>query len=347
MKKTLHALVLAVAALSLLTATAAAGTILSVSTRTLTNPYQANYKVGGELFVKQEGKGKELVVLTCEGNSEKQVNDIKSLVSRAQGDVVFMIDPNEATDVLPIAIALEEAGVYYSTWWNKPDDMDVWDFPHWVSHMAYDGVAAGRTAGEILFKTFKTPNKGKIVALQGMLANYANQSRFDGLQEALRNNPGVEMVATESADWDRSKAYEKTKNLLIANPDIDGIWCANDNMALGALEALRERGLVGKVQVTGCDGVDEVFEAIKKGEIAATVFQDSKFQAGISLTHALAAKQGKLKVADIPKEKRQFFVEAVYVTPENIAEFEEKYIKNTPVYDFDDMYSSFYRTMED
>ena len=320
-------------------------TTLGIAIRTLTNPYQANYKVGGDLIAAKTGL--PLVVLTCEGSSEKQVNDIKSLVARTKGNVVFMIDPNEATDMLPIAMALEESGVYYSTWWNKPEGINVWDFPHWVTHMAYDGVAAGKKMGEVLFGTFKTPGKGKIVTIQGMLANYANQSRYDGLKAALAENPGVQEVATESADWDRTKAYEKMKNLLIANPDIDGVWCANDNMALGVVEALRERGLAGKVMVTGCDGVDEVFTGIKNGEIAATVFQDSKYQAGISLTHALAVKTGKLKMADIPNEKRQYFIEAVYVTKDNIAEFEEQYIKNTPEYDFDDMFGTFGRTMED
>ena len=345
MRKMRGVFALAAAAAAFACAAQAGETTLGVAIRTLTNPYQANYKVGGEMIAKKTGL--PLAVLTCEGASEKQVNDVKSLVARTQGNVVFMIDPNEAPDMLPLALALEESGVYYSTWWNKPEGVNAWDFPHWVTHMAYDGVAAGKTMGAEMFKRFKTPNQGKIVAIQGMLANYANQSRFDGLKQALADNPGVKMVATESADWDRTKAYEKTKNLLIANPDIDGIWCANDNMALGALEALRERGLAGKVLITGCDGVEEVFDAIKTKEILGTVFQDAVFQAGISLTHALAVKTGKLKIADIPKEKRQFFVEAVYVTQDNIADFENKYIKNTPTYDFDDYFGCFARTMED
>lgn len=317
---------------------------LCVAIRSLANPYQANFKVGGEIVANRTGA--PLVVLTCEGSSEKQVNDIKSLVARTEGSVVFMIDPNEATDMFPIALALEEAGVYYSTWFNKPEDVNAWDFPHWVSHIAYDGVAIGKfTAGE-LFKTFKTPGKGKVIALQGMLANSIAQDRFNGLQEMLRETPGVELVAYESAEWDRTKAYEKTKNMLIANPDVDGVWCANDDMALGALEALRERGLAGKVLVTGCDGVSEVFAAIKRGEIACTVFQDSKYQAGLSLTQALAAKNGALDVETLPHERRQFFIAATQVTRDNIDEFMEKYIDNTPDYDFEDFFAEWSRAME-
>lgn len=346
MKKIVQTLALAAIAVALTASCSFAGTILSVSVRTLTNPYQANFKVGGEIFSKKQGDGLELVTLTCEGNSEKQVNDIKSLVSRTQGDVVFMIDPNEATDVLPIALALEEAGVYFSTWWNKPEDMNAWDFDHWVSHMSFDGISAGKFTAEALFATFPTPGKGKIVALQGMLANSIAQDRFTGLQQALAANPGVELVAYEAADWDRTKAYEKVKNMLVANPDIVGVWAANDNMGLGALEALRERGLAGKVLVTGCDGIDEFFEAIRKGEAAATIYNDAKYQAGISLAQTLAAKQGRLKMADVPKERRQFFARAVEVTKANVQEVVDVYVNGTPDYDFNDFYGKWARPME-
>lgn len=317
-------------------------TTLGVGIRTLTNPYQANYKVGADLFAAYAKL--PAVILTCEGSSEKQVNDIKSLVARTGGNVVFMIDPNEATDVVPIAMALEEAGVFYATWWNKPPEIKVWEYPHWVSHIAYDGISAGVYTAKELFKTFG--NKGKIIALQGMLANSIAQDRFAGLQQALKETPGVELVAYEAADWDRTKAYEKTKNMLVANPDIKGVWAANDNMALGALEALRERGLAGKVLVSGVDGVDEIFEALKKGEAAATVYNDSKYQSGISLAQALAAKNGKINVAELPKEKRQFFASAVNVNKDNVKEVEEKFVKGAPKYDYEDYFGAWVRAME-
>jgi ribose transport system substrate-binding protein len=346
MRGMFKALVLAVvlAIVSFSAAVCAADVSLGVSIRTLSSPYQANYAAGGEIFCKE--KDLPVVILSCEGSSEKQVNDIKALVARTQGNIVFMIDPNEQTDAFPIARALEESGVYFSTWWNKPDDVKVWDFPHWVSHMSYDGIGAGRFMGEELFAAFKTPYKGKFIGLGGMLANNAARDRYQGLEEAMAKYPGVELVAFETANWDRTQAYEKTKSMLIANPDIDGIWAANDDMALGALEALRERGLVGKVAVTGADGVDEVFEAIKKGEITATIFNDSKYQTIISLAHALAAKEGKLNVADLPHDRRQFFVSAINVNQKNFAEFEEKYIKNTPEYDSADFFARWVRGME-
>ena len=333
---------LAMGSLSL--AAMSAETTLCVGLRTLSSPYQANYAVGGEIYAKKTGL--PLIVLACEGSSEKQVNDIKSLVARTQGNVVLMIDPNEATDAYPIARELEAAGVYFSTWWNKPDELKVWEFPHWVTHMSFDGIGAGRMTGEELFASFKTPFKGKFIAVQGMLANNAAQERYIGLQQAMAKYPDVQLVAMESAEWDRTKAYEKTKSMLIANPDVDGVWAANDDMALGALEALRERGLAGKVLVTGVDGVDEVFAAIKKGEIAATVYNDAKYQGLISLAQALAAKNGTLKVDELPRDRRQFFVNAIFVNRDNVQEIEDTYVNGTPDYDVDDLFGGWSRVME-
>lgn len=322
----------------------AAPATLGIAIRTLTNPYQANYKVGADMYGSVTGL--PVVTLTCEGSSERQVNDIRSLVARTNGNVVFMVDPNEATDVVPIGRALSEAGVYYVTWWNKPEEVNVWDYPTWVTHIAYDGISAGRYIAEELFATFSTPGRGRIIALQGMLANSIAQDRFVGLQQALADNPGVELVAFETANWDRTQAYEVTANMLSANPDIDGVWAANDNMALGALEALREAGLAGRVKVVGIDGVEEIFDAIQRGEAAATVYNDSKYQAAIGLAIALAAKNGELDVAALPREKRQFFAAAVDVNQANVDEIIRDYVQGTPEYDFTDLFGSWVRAMD-
>lgn len=314
---------------------------LGTSIRTLTNPYQANYKVGGDMFAEEVGL--EHDVLTCEGSSEKQLNDIKALVAKTGGNVAFMVDPNEAPNVVPIGKALEDAGVYWVSWWNKPEDVKVWDYDTWVSHIAFDGISAGEYTARELFESFG--GEGKIIALQGMLANSIAQDRFVGLNNILAEYPGVEMVAYEAADWDRNIAYEKTKSMLVANPDIKGVWAANDNMALGALEALRSEGLAGTVLVTGIDGVSEIFEAIQNGEAAATVYNDSKYQAGIALAIALAAKNGELDVASMSKEQRQFFADALNVNAANVDEVVNVYVNGTPDYNFTDLFASWSRAM--
>ena len=323
---------------------AADKTSLGLAIRSLEDPYHADVAAGGEMFAVSVGYPQ--VILTCEGSSEKQFNDIKALVARTGGNVVFYIDPNESTNCVPIAKALEEAGVYFVTFWNKPEDLKVWDYPHWVSHINYDGVADGQYIATELFKTFKTPNKGKIIAIQGMLGNTTANERWEGLLRALKANPDVEMVAYEAADWVRAKAFEKASNMLVAHPDIDGVWAADDNSAMGALEALRGAGLAGKVKVCGVDGIEEMIRAIAKGEACATRFADPKWQGGEGLSIALAAKEGKINVSSLPKEKRQFFANAVSVNADNVDEFINTYLEGTPKYDWTDYWGRWVRGME-
>ncbi len=336
-------IIVLLAVLTMCVSSAYAGTTTcGTAIRTLQNPYQANYKVGADLFAKQNGL--KSVILTCEGSSEKQLNDIKALVGSTGGDLVVVVDPNEAPNVIPIARELDMADVYWVSWWNKPEDIKVWDYKNWVCHLSYDGISAGEFTAEELCK--KIGGKGKIIALQGMLANSTAQDRFKGLQNILKKYPDVKLVAVEAADWDRTIAYEKTKNMLVANPDIAGVWAANDNMGLGALEALRSEGKAGKVLVTGIDGAPEMITAVKKGESACTVYNDSKYQAGIGLAIALAAKEGKIDVSKLPKEHRQFYMSAINVNQENVDEIIKTYIDSTPNYDFNDFFGGFVRAME-
>jgi ribose transport system substrate-binding protein len=324
-------------AVSTMSFAADAQTTLAISIRTLSSPYQVMYKEGSEAYAKSVGL--PLHVLTTEANSQKGMTDIRAEVARTGGNVAFCIDPNDAADAVPIAKTLEAAGVYFVTWWSKPADVKAWDYPHWIAHIAMDGVAAGTYTATELLKTFKTPGQGKIIALQGRLGDTANGERWQGLQSVLAKNPGVQLVQWESAQWDRSQAYKATKAMLVAHPDIDGVWTANDDMGMGAIQALKEVGLAGKALVTGADGIPEMFDAIKNGLAAATILNDGKYQFQLGLAMALAANQGKLDVKSLPRKYRQFEIPAVNVNRDNVNKVIHDYIESTPKYDLSDFFA--------
>jgi ribose transport system substrate-binding protein len=327
----------AVGFFSVVQANAEDKTTLVVMIRGLDNPYHANYAAGAKAL--GEKLGLPVDVLSSEGNSQKQFGDLKAEIAKTGGNMVVNIDPNEAPDVVPIAKMLEDAGVYWVGWWNKPDDVKVQSYPHWVAFISFDAVAQGYGNAQTLFKTFKTPNKGNIIAIQGMLSNNAAIGRFQGLQKALSEHPDVKLLQWEAADWDTNKAYEVTKQLLAAHPDIDGIWSANDNMAVGAIAALKEAGLAGKVKVTGNDGIPEAFDSIEAGAQASTEFMDSRYQAELGLTMALAAKDGKLDVKGASNKDRAFLISGVPVNQDNVKQFVETTINVMPTYDLTDFYS--------
>jgi ribose transport system substrate-binding protein len=317
-------------------ASADAGVYLGTAIRSLQNPYHATWAKGSEAFAAYKGWKDFNVVQTCEGSSEKQLNDIQALVARAKGNVVFSIDPNQSADALAIANELEKDHVYFVTYWNKPEDLHVKDYKYWVSHITFDDNGIGYDTGKALFKAIG--GKGKVFGIQGLLGNAAAQGRWDGFQRALKETPSIELVGWQAADWEKAKAYTAVSNALVANPDIKGVWCADDSMAIGALEALRSRNLNGKILVSGVAGTQEVVMAIKKGEAAATAGIDAFWQGGMGLSLAVAAKNGKFDPAKLPDNKREWMAGAVMVTADNVDSYIKNYIQGSPKIDWNDLW---------
>ncbi len=308
--------------------------LLGVSIRSLANPYHAALGEGGKLYAQFLGQEENYVILASEGSSEKQLNDIKALIARSKGEVVFLVDPNESQDSLAIAIECEKQKVYFVTQWNKPDDVKVSDYKYWVTHIGIESVATGYETAKTLFDAIG--GEGKVFAVLGMLGNNAQIGRWKGFQKAHEEYPGIDLVGYEVGDWQKAKAFNLTANALIADPDLDAVWCANDSMAMGSLEALRAKGLAGKVPVAGADAIPEMLEAIKNGEAVATASTDPLWQAGGGLAIALAAKMGKIDVAALPENKREWEAPSVMVNSDNIDWFMENYIDSHPTYDYDD-----------
>lgn len=305
------------------------------SIRGLSNTYYTNWIKGAKSFAASKGIDDEhFIVIENQGSSEKQMNDIKAVVARTKGNVVFNFDPNESADVVPIAKYLGEQNVPFVTWWNKPDNVHPSDYPTWAMHITFDNYTSGYKTAEELMKNMKTPYKGKIIAVQGLLGNTAAIERFKGFKDAVAKHPDVKVVSEQPADWSDTKAFSVVSNELVKTPDVDAIWAANDSMALGAIQALKAKGLAGKIPVTGVDGTPQMFEAIKQGTATATVISDSYLQGGLGLAVALAVKKGELKLEDLPKEKRAWMADAPLITKENVEKFNNDFYVNEPTYDW-------------
>ena len=242
------------------------------SIRSLSNPYHATWNKGGAAFAKSVGA--DYVTLVTEGNSEKGVADIKAILAKTGGNCVINVDPNDSPDARPIVEACKQAGAYVVTQWNKPADLHPWDNnPNYVAHISFSGVPYGKAMAEALIKAMG--GKGGIVALGGIESNMPAIERKKGLDAALAANPGVKLLDFQVANWSANEALEKVNAWLTKFGDkIRGIWAANDDMALAAVEALRADGRAGKVPVTGIDGIKLAVEAIQKGEMAGTVAWD-------------------------------------------------------------------------
>jgi ribose transport system substrate-binding protein len=177
------------------------------------------------------------------------------------------------------------------------------------------------------------------VALGGIESNVPAIERKKGLDEALAANSGVKLLDFQVANWQATEALTKVNAWLTQFGDeIGGIWAANDDMALAAVEALRAEGKAGKVAVTGIDGIQLAVEAIQKGEMAGTVAWDPYWQGSMGLSIGYHAKTGKFDPSKEPKDHREFYGTGVIITSDNASDFYEKNIKNEPKLDFNDIW---------
>lgn len=307
---------------------------LAISMRSLSNPYHATFAEGGRKFA--ESAGLPFEILVTEGNSEKGLADIRALISRTGGNVCINVDPNDSPDARTIVEEAEAAGAHVVTQWNKPEDLHPWDHnPAYVAHMSFSGIGTSKEITNVLIEAMG--GEGGIVALGGILSNVPAIERKFGMEQAVEESGGaVEVLDFQPADWNETKAFEIMQAWLTRyGDDIKGVWAANDSMAVGALEALRQEGRAGDVPVVGIDGTDAAMSAIEAGEMAGTVAWDPMWTGGMGLSLCHAVASGKLDIAAEPEAHREFYGTGIVVTPSNIADFKSR----DPSFDFNDYWA--------
>lgn len=310
---------------------------LAVSIRGLENPYIATINDGMHLFAKyldSIGQKYEMQVLDSQGDSAKEVDNMRQFSAKANGNAIAYSDPNEDAIAYSLAEAMAESGGYLGTAWNKPADVGPSDLnPNWVLHTSPDNVINGYNIAKALFDSMG--GKGKIFVCQGLLGNTAANDRYAGLQKALEEYPDIEVAADDTANWNTDEALALVETWLTQTPDVGGVWCANDNMATGALQALDAAGLKGKVGVVGIDANTDIVEAVRDGYATATVSSNGYLQGGYTLAICYAAWAGLIDVEALPAEYREFATPALLIADPETA---DNYLTSTPEFDFSQIY---------
>ena len=311
---------------------------LVISIRTLDNEYYHAIGKGLKMYAQYLGVPKDKqITLLSEGSSEKQVSDLRAVLARTGKNAIFYFDPNESPVAIRLAEICKESGVYFATEWNKPNNVGPWDYdPWWVVHTTLDGVDSGYKTAKKMFESMD--GKGKVVAVQGRLANSIAIARYKGFEKAMKEFPGIELLDARPANWSREQAMKMTESWLVAHAEINGIWAANDEMALGAVEALRSVGKEGQVPVTGIDATGDAVNAVIAREMVCTISPDPYWQVGMSLSFCYHAYTGKIKPAELPKEKRAFYIKSVLVDQDNAESFLKDYVNGSPEYDYEKLW---------
>ena len=291
------------------------------SLRELAQPYHVDVDKGGRMFARWAGLERQYVLQLNQGDSDRQLSLMRSVLATNARCTVFNVEPNADVVVKPMVATARETGAWIVTHWVHPEGVHPFDGDdHWIAHVGVRSEDAGIAISERLVAAIG--GRGGIVALQGRLDTDPAQKRFKGLKEVLARNPGVTLLDQQAANWDRTAAFPIMRTWLTKYGDrISAVWAANDDMALGALEALRAAGLAGKIPVVGVDGIPEAIAAIDRGEMTATVSSDAFYQGSIGLAMGVCMLTGQAPPPSAwRKDQRDFYLRLVVVTRENARE---------------------------
>ncbi len=227
---------------------------------TLNNPFFVSIRDGAQ--AEADAQGLTLNVLDAQNDPTTQANQIQTAVAdKTAAIIINPVDSDAATAAIQPAL---DAKIPVIAVDRGITGVDV------ASFIASDNVAGGKQAAEALAAAID--EQGKVLVLEGTPGASSTRDRGQGFLDQIKSYPGIEVVASQTANFDRTQGLDVTTNLMQANPDVVGIYAQNDEMALGAVAALGDKAGQA-VKIIGFDGGDEALTAVKAGTITADIAQ--------------------------------------------------------------------------
>lgn len=222
------------------------------------NPFFVTLKEGAEKKAKELGD--ELIVLDSQNDPSKELSNTEDLI--VKGVDVLLINPTDSDAVVSSVKAANRSKIPVVTLDRGANGGKV------EVHIASDNVAGGKMAGNYILKHVK--EGANVVELEGIPGTTAARDRGEGFNEVVKGK--VNIVARQSADFDRTKGLNVMENILQNNPNVEAVFAHNDEMALGAIKAL-EANNKKDVVVVGFDATEDAVKAVKEGKMSATIAQ--------------------------------------------------------------------------
>lgn len=240
------------------TAAWAGGETIAVFTKNQTNPYFQAVRVGADAAAKALNAKTLHYIPTQPDSIPEQLSQIEDVVVKKPDAIVFI--PVDYKAMAPGVAKINAANIPVV---NITDRSAAGKF---VSFVGADDYSLGLETARYLLK--KLGGKGNVVIIEGVKGSLTNVDRVRGFHDALKENPGVKLLASQPGNYQRLQALQVMENLIESHPQIDGVLAANDAMAMGALEALE--GANRTAQVIGINGTKEAVDAIKAGKLLAS-----------------------------------------------------------------------------
>jgi ribose transport system substrate-binding protein len=214
-----------------------------------------------------------------EVNIDQQVAILEDQITR--GVSAIAVAPAGVSEIVPVLDRAKSAGIPVVVF-----DTDV-NWPGKLSFVGSDNRHAGRLAGEYIVKLLG--GNGKVAVIRGILGISTHEDRLAGFRDAIAAATGIQCVAVQPANSERALGMSVMENLLTTYPDLKAVFATNDQMALGAVEAIAARNLTGKVAVVGVDATSEAVRAVHDGRLAADIAMHPEALGSSAVKAAIAA----------------------------------------------------------
>lgn len=230
---------------------------IGLSVSTLDNPFFVSLKNG--VFQEAKEKGMKVITADAQNDSAKQINDIEDLIQ--QGVDILLINPVDSAAVSSAVESANHIGIPVITLDRSADKGKV------ETLVASDNVKGGKMAANYIIS--KVGENAKVAELQGTPGASASRERGQGFDSIADNE--LNIVTKQTANFDRTQGMNVMENILQGHKDIQAVFAQNDEMALGAIQAIKSSGK--NIIVVGFDGTDDGLKAVKQGQLSATVAQ--------------------------------------------------------------------------
>lgn len=257
--------------------------------KTLTNPFFVEMEKGARKAEKELGINLIVKTGAQETSVDQQITIIEELI-KEKVDAI-LIAPADSVQLIPVLKKAQDAGIVLVNLDNQLDaqSMEKVGLKN-VPYISVDNVNGAYLSAKYLSDTVKTPTQA--IILEGIPTAKNAQDRKNGAVKAFKENPNITLVASETAHWKVDEAYQVTLQLFKQYPDIKLVFCANDMMALGTLQYLKENKITD-VQVGAYDALDEVMPMLKDGTLKSTIDQQAANQAYTGVQFAIRSIHGE------------------------------------------------------
>ncbi len=277
----------------------------------LTNAFWANMKDYYEAAAAEYGIDLDVQTGTTEGDTASQL-DVLMTMADMDYDVII-VSPIDGTNLIPGIVKCNENGIKVINLGPGVDEEALADAGGYLdAKITVQFEEQGETVANDMIA--RLPEGGQVAILAGLAGAGQSEGRTAGAQAVLEAAEGIELVAVQNCDWDATLAYDATKDLLTEYPELKGIFCCNDTMALAAVEALASEGR-NDVLVYGVDFTDDARAAIEAGTMTGSMSYSSERYTKAALQMAIMLNEGETFESNV-------YLPLTLVTVDNVNDLE-------------------------